>query len=231
MSKYFYDIEQHSEAWDNIRLGIPTASKFCHIITPQGKQSSVWRDFAHKLVAERILKRQVDFSISGSPALERGQQLEPEAIRDYQLQTDRDTKACGFVMTGDGIAGCSPDRLVGDDGLLEIKCPYPQTQIHYLVTRKVHEKYYPQLQGQLYVTGREWVDIYSYHPELPRAIIRVERDPVYLHCLDSLLKRMHEYMQNAIIEIADNMKEQRVRPDSITKLLDKTNTERPRIGI
>lgn len=220
MPKYHMDVQQNSEAWDNLHIGIATASAFDKIITPTGKSSTQYKGLAYKLIAERIMKRRVD-----SPRnmwMERGHELEDEAVAFYEFQVDMSAKLCGFVETDDGRYGCSPDRLVGEDGLLEIKCPAPNTQVEYLIEENVAREYYPQIQGQLFVTGRKWVDIIAYYPVMPPSIIRVERDDVFLLALESLLKKFSNFMDDGIIKIADRVKGLKIperKPDAIEQLL------------
>lgn len=218
MPEYHY-CEQRSEEWERLHLGKITASEFSKIITPLGKESKQWTNYVHRLMAERVLKRQVDFSIAGSKWMDRGQELEPEAVADYEIMESVETKQVGFVIADDGWAGCSPDRLVGDDGLLELKCPAPQTMVNYLLTGEVEDEYKPQLQGQLFITQRKWVDIFAYHPEFPRRIIRVFPDPVYQLCITKIVEKMTDYMVAGITKIAAQMHEVRVKPDAIEELL------------
>src|ERR1051326_7063323 len=88
-----------------------------------------------------------------------------------------------------GRMGASPDRLVGDDGQLELKCPSPETHVRYLLfpQKGVDAEYRVQVQGQLYVTKRAWCDVVSYHPDLPSVIVRVERDEEYIALLAEAL--------------------------------------------
>jgi hypothetical protein len=85
------------------------------------------------------------------------------------------------------MIGCSPDRVIGDDGLLEIKCPAPQTHVGYMLTRTVDKDYFPQVQGQLLITERNWVDVQSYHAWIQTVIIRVESVLMYLEILGGAL--------------------------------------------
>lgn len=85
--------------------------------------------------------------------------------------------------------GCSPDRLVGSDGLLEVKCPAPHTHKHYLRRQRIDTRYYPQVQGQLLITGRRWVDFFSYHPDQPHFKLRIFQDEPYIATLRELLNR------------------------------------------
>jgi hypothetical protein len=112
--------------------------------------------------------------------MERGQIVEADAAEWYELTENLDTQKIGFITTDDGRIGASPDRLIGDEGLLEIKCPEPAAQVEYLLTGKLERSYYPQLQGQLLVSGRAWVDIVAWSADLPSTVIRVERDEKYI---------------------------------------------------
>ena len=191
--------EQYSDDYDQLRLGIPTSSSFDKIITPGGKPSKQWKKYAFHLIAERCLQRKVDSYTS--EWMERGLVLEQAAAEFYHMMKGAEPKLIGFITNDEGTIGCSPDRLLGDDGLIEIKCPMPQTQIEYLLTGEIDKDYWPQLQGQLFVSGRQFVDIISYHPELPPSIIRVERDEVFIACLESLLQEFNDFVTKAMDKI------------------------------
>ena len=169
---------QGSDQWHMARLGLPTASEFGRLVTPTGKPSAQADAYLHRLVAERLIGMPVD-NDTDSPWMTRGSAMEAEAVAFYELQRGEDTRAVGFVTTDDGLAGASPDRLVGDDGLLEIKCPSAAVHVGYLLEVEPR-KYWPQLQGQLWVTGRAWVDFLSYCPGLPPALVRYARDEEFI---------------------------------------------------
>jgi hypothetical protein len=97
--------------------------------------------------------------------------------------------------------GCSPDRLVGDDGLLEIKAPLPHTQVEYWISGEVNERFQPQLQGQLYVSQRSWVDIVSWHDVLPKVVIRVEPDEKFIEALDRELQIFNYFIERVMEKI------------------------------
>lgn len=195
-----HDVDQGSEAWERLRIGIPTSSSADKIITPEGKPSKQWEKYAYFLIAERFLDRKINTYTSA--AMENGKIVEEDAANDYELQTGNEAKIVGFITTDDGSIGCSPDRSVGDDGLLEVKCPMPQTQMEYLITGQIDKAYKPQLQMQLFVSGRQWVDIISFNPELPRSIIRVGRDEAYIACLAKLLADFNEFMDTITAKIS-----------------------------
>lgn len=181
-----HDVEQGSPEWLACRLGIPTASEFDRIITPTGKPSTQDEAYANRLIAEIMTGKPVD-EYEGNSWMVRGRELEAEAVRFYELQRDVETVKVGFVTDDARTMGCSPDRLVGDDGLLEIKCPAPHTHVQYLIEERVDRKYYTQVQGQMLVTDRQWADLMSYHPEMPPVITRIRRDVTYLAFLSELL--------------------------------------------
>jgi len=162
-----HNVAQYSEAYDRLKLGIPTSSNFHKIITPQGKPSKQWREYACVLIVERLLQQKIEFY--NSPAMERGLIVEADAADWYEFDQDVITQRVGFITDDDHTMGCSPDRLVGEDGLLEIKAPLPHTQVEYWISGKLNERFWPQLQGQLYITQRSWVDILCWHDVLPQA--------------------------------------------------------------
>jgi hypothetical protein len=197
-----HDVEQRSEAWDRLRLGIPTASCFHMIVTPGGKPAAQFERYAHHLIAERRLQRHVNTYTS--PAMERGAARESEAADWYEFSTDVDAGKIGFISTDDGRIGCSPDRLIGEDGLLEIKCPEPAAQVGYLLTGKIARTYKPQIQGQLWVSERQWIDVLAYsdeHPLLPHHIVRVERDEKYIAVLEREVTNFADELDRAMEKI------------------------------
>jgi len=198
MPKYHY-CEQYSDEYDRLHLGLPSPSNFSKIITPKGDPSKQWENYAYHLLAERLLQRKVNSYTS--PFMENGMEMEPQAAAEYELLTDNETKKVGIVLDDLGRWCCSPDRLVGDDGLLQIKCPQPNTQLKYLVTGKTDRDYWPQLQGELFVTGRQWVDIYAWSPELPPSLIRVERDVEFIAGLEKLLIDFNIFMEKVTNKI------------------------------
>jgi hypothetical protein len=169
---------QGSAEWLQARVGIATASQFDRIITPKTmKLSDQAAKYAHQLIAEQVLG--YPMNNASSSFMERGNDLEARAVSFYQLQKDMDTEPGGFFMRDDKRVGASPDRVVGTDGLLEIKCPSAAVHVGYLLDDQ-GIGYRAQVQGQLWVAEREWIDTLSYHPELPSAIVRVERDEEFI---------------------------------------------------
>ena len=181
MPNYHYDLQQGSDAWLEARLGIPTASEFDRIITPAklGYAAGAAGYMAEKL-AEWMAGQPLDIFEDAPPIKgwrERGQLLEPEAVRYYEMERDVETSKVGLVLTDDGMTGASPDRLVGDTGILEQKCPALKTHVGYMLEpASLVAEYRLQVQGQLWVCQREWCDMQSYYPGFPSVIIRVQRE-------------------------------------------------------
>jgi len=192
------DVEQGSKAWIDARLGKPTSSNFHKIVTKKGALSSQSVDYACKLIAEEILGYSLDEYVS--EFMERGTELEQKAVDYYQFQTGVEVSEVGFCLTDDRKVGASPDRLVGKRGLLEIKCPGSEGVHVRNILGDVDEKHKPQTQGQVWVCERDWVDILSFHPEMPPALVRVERDEEYI----GLLK---EHIGGRFVEQLKGLKE------------------------
>lgn len=178
-------VEQGSMEWLHARLGIPTASRFADILTPKtlklSKQAGRYRN---RLLAEWLLGYPLDDEVDGG-WLERGRNQEEEARRWYEFDRGLVVETCGLVLRDDLQVAGSPDGLVGDDGILEIKCPALHTHVGYLLEGP--PDYRSQVQGYLYLTGRKWADVLSYSPQLPSVVERVERDEAYIAALGEAL--------------------------------------------
>ena len=164
------------------------------------KPSTQAEAYMHRLLAEWYFGGPLEDPESQykSAWMERGQFLEDQAVKSYEFETGTETEKVGFLTTDDGMVGCSPDRLVvGDEGVLEIKCPSPAVHMGYMVKRSVDDDYWPQLQAQLWLSGRSWVDIESYCPPFPTVIIRVPRDEQYIGLLSVELAKFVHAMQQA----------------------------------
>ena len=163
------------------------------------KPSQQAEGYMHRLLAEWYYGGPLEDPESQfqSAWMERGQVLEDQAVTSYEFETGLETEKVGFISTDDGMVGCSPDRLVGEDGMLEIKCPSPPIHMGYMVKRSVDSDYWAQIQGQMLIAGRAWVDIESYCPPFPTVIIRVPRDDQYASLLVVQLAEFIHAMQQA----------------------------------
>ncbi len=180
---------QGSEEWLRLRLGKPTASEFSRILTPAKLELAAGRhSYAIELLTEMILDGPLDGVTT--PAMLHGKDWEPKARAAYEMQEGVDVEDVGFCTTDDGRVGASPDAFVGEEGSLEIKCPEkPEIHVGYLLNPDSLKKaYLPQVQGQLYVTGRKWTDLISYFMGIPMVKIRIEPDQKFHAALASVLE-------------------------------------------
>lgn len=201
-------MEQRTDEWYEARLGIPTASSFSKLITASGKPSSQAQTYINQLIAEKVTgKRPETYT---SEAMSRGIELEGEALQWYEILTDNRVETTGFWRHPNVDAGCSPDGLIRDDGLVEFKAPLQSTHIKYLrAGNKVPSEYWAQVQGQLWVMDRVWCDFVSYHPELPPLCVRTTRDEGYIKLLEEQVFLATEQVKAEAAKIA--------------KLMEKTN--------
>ena len=173
------DHEQGSPEWLAARLGKPSASCFSRLITNSGKPSSSADGYINELIVERLTGRSKPFFTT--PWMERGKELEKDAREAYGFISGNDTLEVGFIADPTFSYGCSPDALIGSEGGLEIKCPAPDTHVGYMRDNQAGvNKYWQQIQGCMWVTGRQWWDFFAYHPEMPHVLVRVERDDEYI---------------------------------------------------
>ena len=174
-------VEQGSEAWHQQRLGKVTASRVKDVLAKgrSGQPSASRANYLAELLIERITNRHQEGFRSAD--MDRGNELEDDARSAYAFYTDTTPTPAEFVDHRTiSMFGASPDRLVGDDGLIEIKCPNAANHLETLLASKVKSEYITQMQSQLACTGRKWVDFCSFNPDFPEdmrlKIIRFERD-------------------------------------------------------
>lgn len=159
--------DQRTPEWFAERAGKVTASRIADIIakTKTGYGASR-QNYAAQLVAERLTGVPAE-SFTNS-AMQWGTDQEPYARAAYEAATGNFVTEVGFIHHPEiELAGASPDGLVGDDGLVEIKCPNTATHIDYLLSRKIPSKYEAQMAWQIICTGRDWCDFVSFDPRMP----------------------------------------------------------------
>jgi YqaJ-like recombinase protein len=207
-----FNCEQGSPEWIACRLGIPTASKFATILAKgrEGGASKTRKEYLFKLLGERVTGEQM-YSYQNDH-MERGKQMEDEARNLYSFREDVDCERVGFIRNFG--AGCSPDSLIGDKGMLEIKTKLAHLQIEVLVTGNLPSEHTAQLQGQLWVAEREWVDFVSYWPKTPLYVKRIYRDEAYIK---DLAKGVEVFLHElATLEgVLEDQKMHRLLRDSI----------------
>lgn len=201
------EIVQGSPEWFAVRLGKVTASRVADVVA---KTKTGWgasrANYKAELVAERLTGTTADSYTNG--AMQWGIDHEPDARAAYEFRTDAEVETIGFVSHPSiAMSGASPDGLVGDDGLLEIKCPNTATHIDTLRTRMVPGKYITQIQWQLACTGRAWCDFVSFDPRMPEdmsvLILRVERDAEQIAELEREVSAFLDDVDATVAELVD----------------------------
>jgi len=170
---------QGSPEWLAERAGKVTASMVSAVLAKP--ETAGYRDYQAQLVAE-ILTGKTQGSDYTNAAMQFGTEMEPLARSAYEAETGFSVDEVGFCQHPTiERAGASPDGLVGNSGLVEIKCPKVATHLAYLLAGVVPAGYKNQMMWQMACTGREWCDFASFRPDLPEHlqlfIVRFKRDP------------------------------------------------------
>ncbi len=196
------DIIQGSPEWFAARAGKVTASRVADVIA---KTKTGWgasrANYAAELIAERLTG--VTAPSFTNAAMQWGNDTEPKARDAYCFRHDADVVEIGFVDHPlIAMTGASPDGLIGDDGLLEIKCPNSATHLDTLLGETVPGKYVTQMMWQMACTGRAWCDFASFDPRLPASmslfVRRIERD-------DAMIADLEREVAAFIAEIDDKV--------------------------
>ena len=200
--KIHTNIEQRSEEWHQLRIGRVTGTRIAEMAA--GKPPT-FETLCRKIVSERMTGQSSE-RVFVNDAMENGIALEDEARAVYEMETLTTVEQVGFISRDD-LLGISPDGLVGEDGLVEIKCPLSHTHLGYLLANgKAWKAYKHQLLGQLWVSGREWVDFVSYSPMFPEdkrlLIERVKPDAEYFALLDEKAKQLRARVEEILAAIA-----------------------------
>lgn len=188
------DCKQGTHEWRLARIGIPTASQFPRIITPKTRKlSSQAVGYRNELLAELLFGEPLESA--STQFMERGSDLEADAVRRFELDRNCDVDRVGFCLRDDKRVGCSPDGLVGDDEGLEIKTLSAAHHVGALLDTE-DDKYICQIQGGLYVTGRKrWTRMY-YHPTLPPVYVCLERNDGFIADLHNAVEGFLESLED-----------------------------------
>ena len=197
----FLNVQQGTPEWLLARCGHVTASRVDAVVRKlkSGKSSAERETYKMQILEELLTGRTTEHYVSR--AMEHGIENEPLARTTYELAKDVEVERVGYVLHPTiKRAGASPDGLVGDDGLVEIKCPNTTTHLRYFLEGVVPEDYLPQMFWQMACTGRSWCDFVSYDPRLPQEfglfVIRLNRD-------DKVIAEMEAEVQKFINEVGE----------------------------
>lgn len=208
MNQPYINLEQGSEEWKQARLGHVTASNMAEVMSKgKGTAEAVGRyKYKVRLVAERLTMTAGESYTNA--AMQWGIEQEQFACIAYEAQKETFVDKIGFVLHPDiKWLGVSPDRIVGNEGLIEVKCPNTTTHLDYLFEGKVPAEYYKQIQCQLWVTGRQWCDFVSYDPRLPKRnqllIVRTERDEKLIAEMKTETEKFLAEVETLIIKLGE----------------------------
>ena len=192
-----HNFEQRTAEWYNIRKGKMTASN-AETIIANGKGLET---YIYNLMAEYYSSAEKENYINAD--MQRGIDLEPEARLEFEFYTDLDVQEVGFIEYNDFI-GVSPDGLIGDDGLIEIKCPNDSIYFKLLLSNNIKPEYIAQMQMQMFVTDRQYCYFVSYNPNFEKSLYikKINRDE---EMIDKLKKGLERGTQ-LIKEIKENFR-------------------------
>jgi hypothetical protein len=196
------NVKQNSLEWLSARAGLPTASEWDALISPKGeiRKGGMPDSYLARKVAEKWIGPLPGFSTLD---MDFGRILEEEAIPWYELEFNCTITRVGLVTDEEGLIGCSPDGLLGDDCGLEIKCPNPDTHVKYLLLDRVPDDYIAQVQGSMLVTGCPRWQFVSYRRRFPKLVIDVERNEKFCAALAEALGLFQVKLENAWQRICD----------------------------
>jgi len=191
------ECEQGSPEWFEARRGIPTASRYGDVLA-EGKgvmRARYMRQLAGEIITEEPMETYKN------DKMERGKKHEPDLRKRYAFDHDVDVEQVGFLRSNMIATGCSPDGLVGVDGMLEIKSSEPDLLIELLDSGRAPTQHMPQIQGNLWITGRDWCDLVIGWPKLPLFTARVKRDEPYMANLRRELERFNQELHEMVERI------------------------------
>jgi hypothetical protein len=172
-----YNIEQRSEAWYSVKCGLVTSTRFKSLVAKETTDS--YKDLVTNIACE-IITGKMEEGYSNA-MMEYGIEMEPKAIIEYEDVFDCTVKRTGFITPDEDHKyfdwiGDSPDGLLPENGVLEVKCPLARTHMEYIEANKLPLEYRHQVQGHLFVTGLDFCDFVSYVPHMKLFVFRVYPD-------------------------------------------------------
>jgi len=201
-------IQQGTPEWHQLRLGKVTASRVADILAKTKSGPSASRgNYLIELALQRVTKT-IQESYQNE-AMQWGTQTEPQARVAYEVKTGNFVDQIAFVDHPTIVGfGCSPDGLVGNDGLIEIKCPNSATHWGYIKDNAPSNKYIIQMQAQMAVTGAKWCDFVSFDPRMPERsqllVVHVPKDPEFILFMETEIK---QFLSEVEVEV--NLMEKR----------------------
>jgi hypothetical protein len=199
MLQIIADVEQGTDQWRELRRGLVTASEF-HCLLANGRgggESKMRRSYMLRLAAEVLTGAPVETYCS--PDMARGQAMEAEARDLYAFMHDAEPKRVGFIRNGP--KGCSPDSLIGENGMLEIKTQRGDLLIETLLKDEFPPAHRAQCQGALWIAERDHIDLCVYWPKMPLFVKRAYRDEAYIRGLADAVELFNAELARTVDQI------------------------------
>lgn len=199
-----HNMPQGTPEWFSARRGLPTASQFATIMAKgrAGADSKTRKTYLYKLAGEIITGEPMDSFTNHHMA--RGHEMEPEAREMYAFLRDAEPEQVGFIVNG--AKGCSPDSLIGKDGMLEIKTKLPHLMLEVHESGGFPSEHAAQCQGQLWVAEREWVDLICYWPKMPPFIQRAYRDEELIKQISAAVDQFNDELNTLVAKYTEQRK-------------------------
>lgn len=199
------NLYQRSDEWHTARIGKISASRVAGL-SAKPKTGKALNATLLEILAERLTGTKQEIYVN--KAMQWGIDNEAGAISAYENLTGEFVVGCGFIEHPTiPMSGASPDGLIGDDGLIEIKCPESTTHLNTLMTQQVPSEYLAQITWQLACTARKWCDFVSYDPRMPEhlqlCVIRVQADDVDITALEKLVTQSNSKLNKVIKEMSN----------------------------
>lgn len=197
-----FTCDQGTPEWIQCRMGIPTASKFHTVMAKgvkAGEASKTRRTYMLQLAGERITQLPAENYNNGY--MNRGHEMEDQLRARYTFDSGLDVTQVGFIRNGD--KGASPDALVGSDGMLEIKTEAPHLLGERLLTKRgeIPPEHMAQLQGNLWVAERDWIDIVIGYTGMPIFKARVWHDDAYIKTISAAVSQFNAELAELVAKI------------------------------
>lgn len=195
-----FDIEQQSEAWFEARCGRVTGTRFKALVA--GESTQTYKDLVTNITCELITGKAEETYTNS--IMEHGIETEPLARKEYENIFGVDVKQAGFFIPDEEHKyhewiGISPDGLLPDNAMIEIKCPLMRTHLEYIESGKLPSEYKHQVQGQLFVSGFDYCDFMSFVEGMKPFIVRVKPDPELFKEYEIRLDKLIEQVKQKLL--------------------------------
>ncbi|UNE54872.1 lambda exonuclease family protein [Bartonella machadoae] len=201
-------MDQRTAEWFQARLGKVTASNVYNILsrTAKGLPTSKYEDYKIKLMTERLTGEISQSYIT--PSMQWGIEHEEDALKEYEFIYDADVIKCGFIPHPTiEMAGASPDGLIGEDGLVEVKCPQSTTHLRFFMYDEIKPEYIAQMQFQMACTGRKWCHFISYNPQFVGRSTGLRMKVKRIHRDDEQIEQLTKAVEVFLAEIEQDMEQ------------------------